>query len=127
MPDNDAEPTHRILAGLWRDPRFAPRLGDPPAERRVQPGAWYGERLLALGCDVEIWRTEYLHRLPRAEDVVEWVKGTALRPVVSKLDPDTLARFLAAYTERVREAYPAGPHGVWFPFPRLFFVAMRRA
>jgi trans-aconitate 2-methyltransferase len=55
------------------------------------------------------------------------VKGTALRPVVSKLDPDTLARFLAAYTERVREAYPAGPHGVWFPFPRLFFVATRRA
>jgi trans-aconitate 2-methyltransferase len=37
MPDNDAEPTHRILAELWRDPRFAPRLGDPPAERRVQP------------------------------------------------------------------------------------------
>ena len=38
-----------------------------------------------------------------------------------------LASFLGAYTERVRKAYPAGPHGVWFPFPRLFFVARKPA
>jgi trans-aconitate 2-methyltransferase len=125
MPDNDDEPTHRIAATLWRDARFAPLLGQAPAERRVRPGAWYGERLLALGCEVEVWRTTYLHRLRDAADVVEWVKGTLLRPVLSRLADDDLAAFLAAYTERVRDAYPVGPHGVWFPFPRLFFVAQR--
>jgi trans-aconitate 2-methyltransferase len=125
MPDNDAEPTHTILAGLWRDPRFASRLGDAPPERRVQPGSWYGERLLALGCEVDVWRTTYLHRLPGADDVVEWVKGTALRPVLSRLAGAELDAFLALYTERIRAAYPGGPHGTWFPFPRLFVVARR--
>jgi trans-aconitate 2-methyltransferase len=127
MPNNDAEPTHRVLAELWRDPRWASLLGDAPAERRVAEPAWYAETLRELGCEVDVWETRYLHRMQRAEDVVEWVKGTALRPVVSRLDDAARSAFLAAYTERIREAYPTGPHGVWFPFPRLFFVARRRA
>jgi len=127
MPDNDDEPTHRIAAALWREPRFAAQLGEARAERRVQPAAWYGERLLALGCEIDVWRTTYLHRMRDAADVVEWVKGTLLRPVISRLAGAELDAFLSAYTERVRDAYPAGPHGVWFPFPRLFLVARRVA
>jgi trans-aconitate 2-methyltransferase len=126
MPDNDDEPTHRIAAALWRDARFAAQLGAAPPERRVHPPAWYGERLLALGCAVDVWRTTYWHRMRDATDVVEWVKGTLLRPVLTRLAGPELDAFLAAYTERVRDAYPAGSHGVWFPFPRLFLVARRR-
>jgi len=127
MPHNDDAPTHRLLAELWRDPRFAAQLGDAPLGARVQEGSWYGERLLALGCDpVEVWETTYLHRLRDAGEVVEWVKGTALRPVLSRLAGSQLGDFLALYTERIRDAYPSGPHGTWFPFPRLFVVARRR-
>lgn len=125
MPCNDDEPTHRIAAALWRDPRFAALLGEPPPARRVQPPAWYGEQLLALGCEVEVWETIYQHRLASADEVVEWVKGTLLRPVLSRLAGAERDAYLAAYTDRVRAAYPAGAHGVWLPFPRLFFVARR--
>jgi len=126
MPHNDDEPTHRIAAALWRDPRFATQLGDAPPERRVHDATWYGDHLLALGCEAEVWETIYLHRLASAEDVVEWVKGTLLRPVLSRLAGPDLAAFLAAYTERIRVAYPTASYGVWFRFPRLFFVARRR-
>ena len=123
MPHNDDSPTHETLRALWRDPRFAAQLGDPPSERRVAEASWYGERLLDLGCQVEVWETVYLHRMEDAEAIVEWVKGTALRPVLSRLDAAATAAFLAAYAERIRAAYPSGPHGTWFPFRRLFFVA----
>ncbi len=126
MPHNDDSPTHTILRALWRDPRFASQLGDAPPERRVAESSWYGERLLALGCDVDVWETLYLHRMEEAEGIVEWVKGTALRPILSRLDAVASEAFLGAYTERVRAAYPSGPHGTWFPFRRLFFVAERR-
>jgi trans-aconitate 2-methyltransferase len=123
MPHNDDQPTHRTLARLWRDPRFAARLGPPPPERRVESAVWYGEQLLALGCEVDVWETVYLHRLPDAEGVVEWVKGTALRPVLSRLGAAETKDFLASYTEEIRAAYPPAATGTWFPFPRLFFVA----
>jgi trans-aconitate 2-methyltransferase len=125
MPANDDAPTHRICAELWRSPRFAPRLGDPPPLRRVHEASWYGERLLALGCEVDVWETTYLHRLASAAEVVEWVKGSLLRPVLSRLAGAELAEFLDEFGARVAVAYPAGSSGVWFPFPRLFFVARR--
>ena len=125
MPHNDDAPTHRIAASLWRDPRFAAALGEPPSARRVHEASWYGERLLALGCEPEVWQTTYLHRLASPDAIVDWVRGTLLRPVLSRLAGDTLAAFLATYTAQLREHYPTGPHGVWFPFPRLFFVARR--
>jgi trans-aconitate 2-methyltransferase len=111
---------------LWCDARFASQLGEAPTDRRVAESSWYGERLLDLGCNVDVWETVYLHRMDGAAGIVEWVKGTALRPVLSRLDTTASEAFLAAYTERVREAYPSGPHGTWFPFRRLFFVATRR-
>jgi trans-aconitate 2-methyltransferase len=126
MPHNDESPTHEILRALWRDARFASQLGEAPTDRRVAESSWYGERLLDLGCDVDVWETVYLHRMENAAGIVEWVKGTALRPVLSRLDTSAGEAFLAAYTERVRDAYPSGPNGTWFPFRRLFFVATRR-
>ena len=126
MPHNDDSPTQEILRALWREARFASQLGDAPRDRRVAESSWYGERLLDLGCDVEVWETVYLHRMENAAAIVEWVKGTALRPVLSRLDTAAREAFLAAYRERVRDAYPNGPHGTWFPFRRLFFVATRR-
>jgi trans-aconitate 2-methyltransferase len=61
--------------------------------------------------------------------VLEWTKGTALRPVLTALDGDPAARdaFLAEYRDLLREAYPPGPHGTLFPFRRIFAVVRRRA
>jgi len=127
MPHNDESPTHEILRALWQEARFATQLGDAPPERRVGDASWYGERLLELRCEVDVWETVYLHRMQNAEAIVEWVKGTALRPVLSRLDADAAAIFLAAYADRVADAYPSGPHGTWFPFRRLFFVGRLRS
>ena len=81
--------------------------------------------LAGAGCRVDAWETTYLHILAGANPVVEWVKGTALRPVLSVLDQAQTAEFLAEYADRMARAYPPRPFGTVLPFRRVFVVAQR--
>jgi trans-aconitate 2-methyltransferase len=85
--------------------------------------------VLAEGCDaVDIWATTYLHALNGPDAVLEWMKGTALRPFLAALDdPAMRPAFLSALGARLAEDYPRRPDGVTLlTFPRLFLVARRR-
>jgi trans-aconitate 2-methyltransferase len=56
--------------------------------------------------------------------VLDWISGTALRPVREALTPDNYAAFRAELAPRLRAAYPRRPDGTtWFPFRRIFAVA----
>jgi trans-aconitate 2-methyltransferase len=58
--------------------------------------------------------------------VVEWLTGSALKPLLDALDGAERAAFLAAYGARMRSAYPPrGDGSTIFPFRRLFIVATR--
>ncbi len=125
-PDNLAEPAHRIARevaaeGPWRD-----RIGTVRHLERHAADFYYG--LLRRACRaVDVWRTTYYHVLEGGPSaVVEWFKGTALRPFLDALDEDERPEFLRIYTARIAEAYPAYDDGtVLLPFPRLFIVATR--
>jgi len=134
VPGNFDAPSHRILAELRTSPRWRDRLGGEGADRSaaVLEPAEYLERLTALGCEADVWETTYLHLLagsdPATHPVLDWVKGTALRPVLTALadDPEAREEFLAEYAARLDVAYPAGPHGTLLPFRRIFAVAVVR-
>jgi len=57
--------------------------------------------------------------------VLEWMKGTALRPVLTRLREDQHEPFLSVYGAKLLAAYPAGAYGTLFPFRRLFLLARR--
>lgn len=61
--------------------------------------------------------------------MLDWVKGTGLRPVLTALDDEPEARdaFVAEYRDALRAAYPPGAHGTPFPFRRVFAVATKEA
>lgn len=77
--------------------------------------------------DVDVWETTYVQLLQGEDAVLEWTKGTALRPVLTALedDPEATREFLGQYRDLLRKAYPAGPHGTVFPFRRIFAVARK--
>ena len=77
------------------------------------------------GFQVDAWETSYLHVLHGENPVLEWTKGTALRPVLAALDEEQAAAFLGEYGERLRAAYHPHPFGTLFPFRRVFAVVHR--
>lgn len=128
VPGNFSAPSHTLLAELRNSPRWRHRLGTGPHREPVLDPAGYWSALAPLGCDTDAWETTYLHLLQGEDPVLEWMKGSTLRPVLALLADDAPARdaFLADYREALREAYPATPYGTPFPFRRIFAVAVKR-
>ncbi|HKF75212.1 MAG TPA: trans-aconitate 2-methyltransferase [Candidatus Dormibacteraeota bacterium] len=126
VPGNDRSPSHVILKELCRSPHWRGRVGDTVRDTRVLEPEGYLERLAGLGCAVDAWETTYLHLLAGPDPVLEWVKGSALRPVLDRLTAaEERDAFLAEYAAALRAAYPAHPYGTVLPFRRLFVVARR--
>ncbi len=127
VPGNFDAPSHVLLRTLVADGRWALPPG-PVREAPVLQPAGYLERLARLGLDADVWETTYLHVLRGEDPVLEWVRGTALRPLLAALDPDDAASLEAAYGEALREAYPPDGDGrTILPFRRIFAVGHRPA
>jgi trans-aconitate 2-methyltransferase len=126
-PDNLDEPSHRLMREVAADGPWANKLVDAAKARAVRRDAdWYFRLIRRHAPRVEIWRTTYFHPLAGASAIVEWVKGTGLRPFLDPLDASEREAYLARYEAAIAEAYPAEADGVvLLPFPRLFFVAAR--
>jgi trans-aconitate 2-methyltransferase len=126
MPDNLDEPAHRLMRDVAENGRWAQNLAGTVRTARANAG-WYYGFLKPLCSRVDVWRTVYHHPLAGgAAAVVEWFKGSALRPLLAQLDPAEQAEFLRRYEATIAAAYPALPDGtVLLPFPRLFIVATR--
>ena len=127
MPDNLTEPTHLLMeetahAGPWREAFEKKSVRRKPLPA---PSVYYN-RLIGKASRVDIWHTNYNHPMADAEAIVEWVKGTGLRPYLDHAGPEHRAAFTADYLERVRQAYPPLEDSkVLLRFPRIFVVAVK--
>ena len=118
MPANFASPSHVLLQET---------VAGKVTLRHdiVLPLGEYVGILHGLGLHVDAWETVYQHVLEGKDAVLEWVKGTALRPVMKALQGAERDEVLNAYAAKLRAAYPETPSGTLFPFRRVFFVARR--
>jgi trans-aconitate 2-methyltransferase len=128
VPANFSAPSHRLMRELAGSARWRDRLaGVLRHDDAVAEPAEYLELLAGAGLRVNAWQTSYLHVLSGPDPVLEWVRGTGLRPVLQALAEDEAAEFTDAYTALLRQAYPARPFGTVFPFLRTFVVAHKPA
>ncbi|MFZ5895387.1 MAG: trans-aconitate 2-methyltransferase [Myxococcota bacterium] len=124
MPRNFEEPSHRLMREIPGP--FARRLQHVRALTPVQSAAYYYDLLAPLCSHVDIWQTTYEHVMDDVNAIVEWVRGTGLRPYLDALTPAEQGVYLEAYTAALDDAYPARTDKKrLFTFPRLFFVATR--
>ncbi|WP_017973887.1 trans-aconitate 2-methyltransferase [Actinopolyspora halophila] len=131
LPGNFHAPAHRAVYELasraeWGEETGAAlrnALRDP--DRVVTP-LEYARALSGPNVLVDTWESTYVHRLHGRDPVLNWLRGTALRPVRALLDDRSWERFLEELAPMLRSAYPEEADGsTWFPFRRVFAVAWR--
>jgi trans-aconitate 2-methyltransferase len=127
VPANLGAPAHRLMRELGASDRWSSSFRGTVREWHVEEPSVYYDVLAPLAKHVQLWTTEYIHILPDAKAVVEWYRGTGLRPWLDQLpDESSRERFLTEYQELINVAYPSQPDGrVLFPFRRLFVIAYR--
>ena len=130
MPGNFDAPAHRLMrelaaASSWRDKFPAGGV----REWHVHDPEFYYDALAPHAARIDLWTTDYMHVMAGPEAIVEWYKGTGLRPFLDALPTaKDQERFLAEYLGLIGSAYPRRPNGcVLFPFRRIFLVAYRPA
>lgn len=134
MPRNFAAPSHALMRdtaahGPWAallKPQTRAGTGGSSLLRRDPVGApeFFYDLLRPMTGALDLWETEYLHVLEGADPVLEWVRGSALRPVLAALPPELARGFEHDYAARLRAAYPRRADGrTLLPFRRLFIVA----
>ena len=126
VPGNFNSPSHTLMRGLAESAEWAGRLAGVLRHDVVGEPDDYLHIMLDAGCDADAWETTYFQLLPGRNPVLEWVRGTGLRPVLAALSSGEGSDFEAEYSARLAEAYPTGPHGTVFPFRRVFAVARKR-
>lgn len=128
VPGNFTSPSHTLMRQLAESPRWSARLGGVLRhDGAVGSPADYLGIMLDAGCSADAWETTYQQVLPGSDPVLQWVRGTGLRPVLAALSGEEAAGFEAEYAAMLREAYPATSHGTVYPFRRIFAVARKNA
>ncbi|MBB4908222.1 trans-aconitate 2-methyltransferase [Actinophytocola algeriensis] len=126
VPGNFGAPSHVRVRELAASPRWRDRLESlvlREDDAVLDPGGYAGP-LSDAGCAVDAWETTYLQRLTGDDPVLEWVTGTALRPIRTALSDVDWAEFRAELAPLLRADYPQREDGTtWFPFRRVFVVA----
>lgn len=124
VPNNFRAPSHECIreaAAPWAD-----LLGDTVPGFPVAEPADYLGWLSPHAAAIEVWETTYFHVLTGEDPVVQWTKGSILKPVLDAFGDDEAARdaFLADYAARLRRAYPPDARGhTLLPFRRFFVIA----
>jgi trans-aconitate 2-methyltransferase len=128
MPDNLGEPAHRMMREVAAAGPWAAKLAQASRARTPLPKPeWYYSLLRPVSSRVDIWRTTYYHSLPGgAKAVVEWFKGSGLRPFLEPLSNEERSAYLERYTAEISKiCLPLADGGVLLPFPRVFLAAIR--
>ena len=126
VPSNHDHASHRLLtetanefkAELGGFTRFGTAHGSSPV---LTPAA-YAERLDSLGAaNITAISKVYPVVLNGAEGLIEWTKGTALVPYLSKLNEADGERFLDTYLSKLKQVFPG--ERVYYAFTRVLFTA----
>ena len=127
MPDNTAEPALALMrevaaSGPWAGNRA---LNEASRDDLPKPEGYY-DLLKPVCAHVDVWHINYNHVMAGPEAIVEWFKGSSLRPYTDALDPTMRDTYVADYAAKIAKAYrPRFDGKVLLKFPRLFIVAIR--
>ena len=125
LPMNDKEPIHLIIDELTKSQPWKEKIASPRVFHQLRPDEYF-DCLSQLTDRFELWETTYYHVLPSHEAILEWYRGTGLRPYLQALSSEDRTVFEKEVYHQVVKAYPVQENGeIIFRFPRFFMLAVK--
>ncbi len=127
MPAHFNSPLHREILETAGDPRWKHLMQSAANALTKESPSFYYNLLEPLASRLELWETEYYHIMETPQDMLEWFRGTGLRPFLSALETEAEKRsFEEILLQRYIRSYPPQNDGrILFPFRRLFIIAYK--
>ena len=124
IPIQSEHPVHIIMNELVTAAKWKDKLSQRNYNN-LSTSEYY-DVLSGISDDFEVWETIYCHRMPSYESIIEWYKGTGLRPYLEQLSETDAEDFVSDVYRELKNRYKIQRNGeIMFRFPRLFFIAKR--
>jgi len=127
MPAHFQSPVHQLLLEIAKDPAWHHSMQDAINAIAVGRPSFYYDILQPHTSKIDLWETEYIHIMDGPLAILDWIRGTGLRPFLEALESEEQKScFEQLLLSGLTTAYPRQKDGhVLFPFRRLFIVAYR--
>jgi len=127
MPAHYKSPLHKQLIEVAEMPEWKESTNEARKLLSLAEPSFYYDLLSAITSHLDIWETQYFHVMDSPQAILEWFRGTGLRPFLEALpSQEAKESFETEVLERYIVAYPRQQNGnVIFPFNRFFFVAYK--
>lgn len=128
IPYTEELPFHLEREKLAASENWNGYLGTLTNQAVYHPHTYFYEIMSSLTDLLFLWQTDYIQIMQSQEDIVEWNKGSSLRPFLDALPNDTLKNaFLKEYAAALHKVYKTEKNGTsLFPFTRIFLIAYAR-
>lgn len=125
IPSQAKHPMHKLIYGVAHRAHWADKITSYRQYNELTEEEYF-DILSENASDFRMWEITYFLRMPSRESILEWYKGTGLRPYLAQLSEEDKREFEAEILEGIREIYPVQRSGeIIFRFPRLFFTAKK--
>ena len=124
IPIQSEHPVHIIMNELVTTAKWKDKLSQRNYNN-LSTSEYY-DVLSGISEYFEMWETIYCHRMPSYESIIEWYKGTGLRPYLEQLSKTDAEDFVRDVYRELKNRYRIQSNGeIMFRFPRMFFIAKR--
>jgi len=127
VPANHESPLYRIIVRTSQKRKWRAFTKGYELAITYHNAEYYYNALVSLTQKVALWETTYYHILKSHQDLIEWYRSTAMKPILDRLQTDERrADFEEEVLSESKEYYALQRDGrIIYPFKRLFFTARK--
>lgn len=125
IPQQAKHPMHKLMPMVAQSGEWAEKIKYRRKYNCLTEEEYF-DILSDISSDFRLWETTYFFKMPSHRSIVEWYKGTGMRPYLDGLSDEDKIKFENDVLAEVEKLYPVQKNGeIIFRFPRLFFTAVK--
>jgi trans-aconitate 2-methyltransferase len=128
VPANNESPVHKALLTVSSREKWSRFTSGSEKQLTYRTAEYYYNILSPLSSELDLWEIIYHHVLDSHAGMIEWYKGTGMRPFLERLpDDESRKEFEDEMLTECKQSYPIQKDGkVIYAFKRIFFVAYKQ-